>query len=376
MNDTPQEVEHPDEVPRDFRVLMSSDYHLHEWPDCSWLETGMNSRLVRGVEAVAEVRSAAIEHEVQAVRVLGDAVHTGQTRVPAAVAEHGVAALASMLRNPADVLMVGNHDQPGRRADETVLRWVDASPITLVDRPTVLDDAGRRTVAFPYYRDLGLFAEAVAEYVRPGDVVLCHQGIRGAALGPEGDYFLGDEEVDPAVFQAAGAAVVFAGHYHKPQTVAGGLVVYVGAFMQHTFGERGNDPRMVLFDAHSLRWCSLPMKTPPRFHKVEVATLKEAKALAAGATGRDYLWAVLPPEGKASPAKVREVLGDRFAFLRIDDSRKRAERPQATAVVTHTMSNADMVGAYVDHATLPDGVEPERVKALAVDYLNRSRSES
>jgi hypothetical protein len=385
-----RQVERPEDVPRNVRAIVVADTHLDAWPQFGEPGAGgVNRRLLYGTAALRQAAGYFAEHGAVAAWHLGDVLHTGKSAVSGLVLDVAFPALAEFTEATAGpgtrmaLVLVGNHEQPDRDGEHTALRPVEQWRGTLlVDRalPFGASEYGRRVVAIPYDRDVARLAETVRREttVDPSALLLMHAGISGGAAGSERDWFLRDEELSRDAF---GPQVdVLSGHYHRAQERHGGRLVYVGAALQHTFGEVGNPGTCLLLDVPSGVYCRLPLAAP-EFRKLELRSKDDALAAVneIRSSGREcYVWVVLPSRGKLTEAQARTLFGGlpQVIGLRVDDCRGDDAPKSREAVVTAGMTDGELVRRYVELNRPPflaEGEDPASLVELGTRYLGGAR---
>lgn len=119
------------------------------------------------------------------------------------------------------LLLVGNHDQVSLRGQQHALTpLAAASPLLHVfDGPALYQNA----LWLPYRRNA---AELEAALQASGGVgaVFAHADVAGASLN---DAFQARDGLPPRLFP--GGVPTYTGHYHKPHTVPGTAIRYVGS---------------------------------------------------------------------------------------------------------------------------------------------------
>lgn len=350
---TLKNVGDPKKVGEGFRLLLYSDPHLHDWSACATInEDGVNTRLQAGINVIHQLQEEAYRYEVQSVNCLGDLTHVGDKRIPAAVADLGFRALVGLhVRGQKydDHIITGNHDQPDGVNSSALVALDQWEHVKVVDQPHWAALSERRVFFLPYYRDLDALRATLQKIMEEGDVLFLHQGIQGADVGVEKEYFLKDKELLLEDFEIDGKrmpAAVISGHYHQAQELHDGFALYVGQAIQQRFGDVGNKCSAMLLDLASLEYARLPLRAP-RFHKIEVKLAKDLKQTKADLKTDigGYVWTLIQPGSKLTPAKVREQLKD-ADFVRVDDLRKEEKEPIRVPIITTGMGNEEILRAY------------------------------
>lgn len=142
-------------------------------------------------------------------------------------------------------LLVGNHSLVNEKGKEHALNFLECFNVNIIDSPTsrAVDVGGiyRDFHFIPYQSSNEEFVKTL-KTMHPGDLVIAHQGFKGAHMG---DYIQDNSSVDPKDCEGYR---IFSGHYHKHQTL--GNITYVGNPYTLSFGEANDGPKgfLVLFD--------------------------------------------------------------------------------------------------------------------------------
>jgi hypothetical protein len=159
------------------------------------------------------------------------------------------------------VMIPGNHDQVtagGEIHALTPLAAANPARVKILSRPTVW----RNALWLPYRRDGGVIKSAVAkaksEIVSSGggtlSAIFCHADVIGASMN---ETFQARDGLDPSTFEVVSnegvssndKIPVYTGHYHKPHTVPGTRITYVGSPYQVSRAEAGQRKALVVLDA-------------------------------------------------------------------------------------------------------------------------------
>lgn len=184
------------------KILLVGDVHaqIECLEDCS--------RLIDFVASTLEA------NHVKRVVFLGDQYHT-HSIVRVEVMRFWQEAFARLSSKFEVVALVGNHDRSMVSDAHAMLAHKDQ--ITVVDEPTVIDNA----LYLPYMSNDD-FVSACNRH-KDVDVVFCHQTFDGSTY--ESGFFAPDG-VSPDLIPQS---IVYSGHIHTHQTVAGGKVRYPGS---------------------------------------------------------------------------------------------------------------------------------------------------
>lgn len=136
------------------------------------------------------------------------------------------------------IVLVGNHDLINQHGKEHALEFL---------RPycDIVNEAAYRRFnldmqsyvglhLLPYINDPAKFVEE-AQKIPPGEILICHQGFRGAQMG---HYVVDKSNVNPDDVKHLR---IISGHYHKRQDL--GTVSYVGNPYTLSFGEAHDGPK-------------------------------------------------------------------------------------------------------------------------------------
>ena len=220
------------------------------------------------MQVLRAVHETALERDAGII-FLGDFWHA-RGAIPV---EPLVDALAeiSKWRVPA-VMIPGNHDQVtagGETHALTPLQAANPTHVRVLSRPTLWRDA----LWLPYRRDRDSLRRAVheakASYAFTTEkslrAIMCHVDVLGASMN---ETFQARDGIDPGVFFIAEGVdssrdgddamramakkktiPTYTGHYHKPHTVPGTRITYVGSPYQVSRAEAGQQKALVVLDA-------------------------------------------------------------------------------------------------------------------------------
>ena len=174
------------------------------------------------------------------------------------------------------VMIPGNHDQVTAGGETHALAPLAAANpkfVRVISRPALW----RGALWLPYRRDPAALRDAVAEAKRLAtlttehdfDAIMCHADVTGASMN---ERFQARDGLDPELFRvrsARGCASeketteketsasvapsipTYTGHYHKPHTVPGTRITYVGSPYQVSRAEAGQTKALVVLDAEA-----------------------------------------------------------------------------------------------------------------------------
>ena len=220
------------------------------------------------MQVLRAVHETAIERDAGIV-FLGDFWHA-RGAIPVEPLVDALAEIAKW-RVPA-VMIPGNHDQVtagGETHALTPLQAANPEYVRVLSRPTLW----RGALWLPYRRDAKTLREAVdaakafsaetegADGASTGlRAIMCHADVVGASMN---ESFQARDGIDPSVFGVAESrgggprrdaperktVPTYTGHYHKPHTVPGTRITYVGSPYQVSRAEAGQTKALVVLDA-------------------------------------------------------------------------------------------------------------------------------
>ena len=237
------------------RIALFSDLHAHPFkPYASVLDNGMNSRLADAISCLDQIREICVEQGVELALFGGDMFHVRRNiNVTAFNAVYEALAKFHLAKIPV-AMIHGNHDQSDRDGKEHSVHAFRTF-CTVIDEPgwVQLETQSKKRVsvlAVPYLEDVDRLRAVTARSCPHTDsdvtVGLGHFGVQGAKVGAD---FVYCNEGDPCLadMNAANVDKFFLGHYHLYQHV-GENVWYIGAPLQHNWGDRGQHRGFLIWD--------------------------------------------------------------------------------------------------------------------------------
>lgn len=132
------------------------------------------------------------------------------------------------------IVIVGNHDLVNEKGSEHGLNYL--SPYAdVIDQALRYDEIGPGVVFIPYQNSADNFAAVLKQKAQKGNIVVCHQGVKGALMG---DYVQDKSAIDVKILKDF---PTISGHYHKHQTI--GTLTYIGNPFTMSFGEANDGPK-------------------------------------------------------------------------------------------------------------------------------------
>lgn len=181
-------------------------------------------------------------------------------------------------------ILVGNHDLVNEKGEEHGLNYL--RPFSKVIDFACSYDELPGVLFIPYQNSAETFEKIVKQKARAGDLLVIHQGVKGALMG---DYVQDKSAIDPAILKDY---KVFSGHYHKHQTV--GTVTYAGSPFTMSYGEANDGQKgfLVVNEDGSFRQVPLDL----RRHIIETVDLSKEDFFEAKRTPinkEDLVWVKL-----------------------------------------------------------------------------------
>lgn len=234
------------------KMLFLADLHAHNYEQFhTRLPNGRNSRLQDCLNILAQAKEAAIEHSISQIWILGDLFHA-RTKLDVDVFTSTWLAVRDLADSRYVHILRGNHDSYSKIGEVHSLEAFKEIPnCTVIDKPVMMRD-GCHLFAYPYSPDSGQY---VKQWNDPAfeannckfDLLLLHQSIREAAIGPY--VMTGHGELSVNDLPMNSCKYVFAGDYHKRQWFGpGNRVHYVGSPLQLNFGERNETKAFTMID--------------------------------------------------------------------------------------------------------------------------------
>lgn len=128
-------------------------------------------------------------------------------------------------------ILCGNHDAINEKGSTHGLNYLRPYA-RVIDFPCKFQELPG-VLFIPYQSDAENFKAALRQKASKGDIVVCHQGVKGALMG---DYVQDKSAIDVEIL--AGYPTI-SGHYHEHQTM--GTLTYIGSPFTMTFSEAAHD---------------------------------------------------------------------------------------------------------------------------------------
>lgn len=235
-------------------ISVISDTQLHN--HAAWsrvLPSGRNSRLQDGIDCLFQATSGLTSGDTCVL--LGDVFESRkhlEIDVIAAFSEWVDATVKSGIRI---ILVCGNHDQWLNSGEIHSLRpWKELPGVTIVDSYKRIIIDSMTCDFYAYHDDYDALKDKIRQ-ATPPDYLFLHQSCFGASMdnGESCLVGLGSEDL-------TGKVATFLGHFHNPQSLAGGKAHYIGSPYQINRGESGQCKRYVVITGRT--WSSVPTSAP------------------------------------------------------------------------------------------------------------------
>ncbi|KAL6777868.1 hypothetical protein ACKKBG_A16000 [Auxenochlorella protothecoides x Auxenochlorella symbiontica] len=256
------------------------------------------------------------------------------------------------------IMLVGNHDQVSLGGlDHALTPLAACSPhIHVMEHPTLHAGA----LWLPYRRARGELLAALrcageSEAVR---AVFAHVDVAGASLN---DAFQARDGVPPSAFPRG--LEVYTGHYHRPHTVPGTSIHYVGSPYQVSRGEAGQGKRLLVLDGDTWRVREeIPLDIGPRHFSASAFPDAQGPESAADLRSGDRLRLVLNEAQVIDGMAAIEALQQQGVEVEI-----LAPAPSAAPVRiqdSEDLTPPQLFAAYAKSTGMPAGAEARGLSLL------------
>lgn len=309
-------------------VLIASDLQFSEQARLSHrLEDGITSRLRQQVECFDWIMRVGREHKCEKFFALGD-IFDSRTSIPVPVIDQACRCFERASREFETTILVGNHDAALRHAAVNSLQAMRGLA-RVIEKPTVFD-----SFAFvPWVEDADDFRAAVAQVAKnkAARYLFSHVMIVGAVPADVGRAL---SDLRPERWKR-----VFLGDVHDPIKLERG-VQYIGAPMQHHFGDAGGERGVWILNTKSGEATFVENTISPRFHKMT------SKALLPDIRKRDFVRVSVEDPVKARA--IAALAGKRTRWVESDAVQiEQSVKPRL--VITLATSQRDIVSRYAKY---------------------------
>jgi DNA repair exonuclease SbcCD nuclease subunit len=337
------------------KILFYSDIHFNLYREFSDGEGGCLDRILEVQRAIINY---AVEHGIRHLVFLGDWFHN-RSNLNVMVLQKSLELMYQTLRMDIKFyFLVGNHDQYDSKGTYHSLYPFKLLGV-VVDAPGYVNVGGRVIGFIPYHVGRDQFMQNVESLVdyEPLSVLCLHQGVKEAEL-PNG--MKAWDEQFLSVRDLPSHLPIVSGHIHRTQLVEN--LLYVGAPLQHSFGDSGDHRGWYVMDEDG-EFEFVENTFSPRFHKLEMR--EGVCSFPTEFTTEDYFW--ITTDGDVNAVR-QDFLDKGFRHLRIDSFPK--QMSMSERCVQKDQSFEQMVDAYVD-GTLADENERGVIKKYGKEVLKR-----
>ena len=222
--------------------VITGDIHLHPYTDFATVTDGMNSRLLDGLNVVRQMKDYCIENDVKKMIVNGD-TYQDRLNIETDTLFHVYEVFEEVQRAGIEVIFnTGNHDQHDKAGTIYTTKALSKLGI-VVHEPTIIGTPDTAFYVIPFAYDVTPVKDKIKEFAKlarkeskHSTVLLLHQGVNGAFVGPYD--FVMKENLTIKDCMSQHFDWVILGHYHKFQMLNSNTF-YTGSPMELNFGERG-----------------------------------------------------------------------------------------------------------------------------------------
>jgi len=251
------------------RVLLFSDLHAHQFkPYSITLPNGINSRLQDTLDILNQIKVIAESNKVGLILFGGDLFHVRRViNVQTFNLVFEAIARLKLIRGIQIGLLVGNHDQSDRSGGVHSI-YAFGSMVEVMDRvgwqAFVVGQEQLNILAVLYFTNKQTTLELIKNAgITTGNgpvAMLGHFGVSGALVGS--NFVMIDKELmELEDLHSDNFNQVFLGHYHETQQLAPN-VRYIGAPIQHNWGDSGQDRGCLLWDTNTNKVNFIPLRYP------------------------------------------------------------------------------------------------------------------
>lgn len=273
-------------------IVLYSDSHFDNRSSFGLYESnpefpGCNSRFHEIAKTFRNALDYAVKNSCEAIVILGDIFHTrGHIAIPVYNAVYRLLEEASSRKMPL-YLYPGNHDfvdLKAMHADHSLHSlFMYGSMSKLIDKPSLVETDSFALGIIPFSLDIEAISLAsqqlypfASKRLKPNTkqtILMLHHSVDGAITGSH-EWKMPNRLNVSDLYQ--GWDHIFSGHYHKHQNIE--KLWYVGAPLQHDFGERTYTPGFIHLLADG-SWKHIVNTSSPKFVIMETEDSKDLSAL-------------------------------------------------------------------------------------------------
>lgn len=337
--------------------LFTADIHAHNFKQFSTrLDGGSNSRLRDCLSVFAQVERICSEQKIDRFFVLGDLFHA-RTALDVDVLVSTFQAVKKLSAVVPITILKGNHDSYAKFGSVHSLEPFKEI-CTVVDAPMLTRENGFTVLACPWMENTEQLLQSIQT---PCDLLLLHQAIQEAAIGPYS--MTGHGAISVKDLPLDKVSLVFAGDYHKRQFLSDNRVHYIGSPCQLNFGERDEQKALTLLNTESMQITSIPTDAPRFFVCDSVAEYEKKTELGVIRKDIDFV-RIECSHTEAAAALVLAASSPTVQCSEIAESKEALTRSDRS--ILH--SDVVLMEEYVKHRA-PEYLNVQRLNALGYELL-------
>lgn len=248
------------------KILITADIHAYKHKEFP------QKRLYWCLDALQKMRTYAVENKCSHFFILGDLFHAHIQRDPDTYVQT-VQVIKTIAEDMKVVILTGTHELVNEADPRTnFLTPLDGEDIYIINEHEYWSHADYELHLLPFIPDKERYEEELHKVDKSDyntKILFSHIGVQEALLS--NDYII-EDGIPASSFKDFHLAIL--GHYHRQQFVEPNIL-YVGAPIQHNFGEEGEPKRFLILDLDNHTLDSIPIKGAPTFHKMSIFTERD-----------------------------------------------------------------------------------------------------
>lgn len=354
------------------RSLIFGDLHSHNYREFSRLDSnGMNTRLLEGVFALANVTLSGLEEEVHSVWFTGDLYHL-KNNLDSQVIQATVAGMRELAEQFPLVLVPGHHDLYMWSTNPIMLELLKdfSSNIIVITKPGWYKLWAQEDIDFyiePCTRKVSDLMKRIEilETVPKKSIFLGHQDLVGMEYGG----YKVERGLDPEILSKK-FKYSFVGHYHSPGIIKEN-VVSIGAPLQHSFNDAAKTNNDSSFDENAKRgWWIFDFDKPelkyirnkeaPEFIDYVYDKDKKEKGFIPGDWEKDY-YRIKIIGNHELPERLKRIRWKRVSYELRDAKKTRT-------TISFSDKKEDLLAKYAK-VKAPEHLDQKLLVEIGRDYL-------
>lgn len=351
------------------RSLVFGDLHNHNYREFSRLDSsGVNTRLLEGVFALANITLSGLEEKVDEVWFVGDLYHL-KNNLDSQVIQETVTGMRALAEHFPLVLVPGHHDLYMWSTNPIMLDLLKdfSENITVITKPGWIIRQGIDIYVEPCTRkisDLMKRIEILKCIVGKDLIFLGHQDLIGMEYGG----YRVERGLDPEILSKK-FRYSFVGHYHSPGIIQEN-VISVGAPLQHSFNDAAKTNLDSSFDEDAKRgWWIFDSKTgvkhirhreAPEFIDYIYDPEKKEKEFIPGNWEKDY-YRIKVIGNHELPERLKRIKWKRVSY-ELDSVKK------TRTTISFSDKKEDLLAKYAEMRA-PKHLDKKRLIEIGREYL-------